>query len=156
MKYYVISGEASGDLHGSNLIKNIRIKDANANIRAWGGDRMEEAGAILARHYKDHNYMGFAEVVIHLRKIMSNFRYCKADVLNFKPDVLVLIDFPGFNIKIAKWAKKRNIKVAYYISPQIWAWKSSRVHTIKKVVDRMITILPFEKEFYARYNMEVD
>jgi lipid-A-disaccharide synthase len=154
MKYYIIAGEASGDLHGSNLIKEINSLDSAANIRAWGGDRMNDAGAHVVKHFKDHNYMGFVEVIIHIRKIMSNFKFCKSDILKFKPDVIILIDFPGFNLRIAKWAKQHNFQVVYYISPQIWAWKTSRVHTIRKVVDKIICILPFEKDFYKKFNVE--
>ncbi len=154
MKYYIIAGEASGDLHGSHLVRALKDLDPEAVIRAWGGNKMQDAGAELVKHYKDHNYMGFAEVIIHLRKILSNIRFCKNDISVFQPDVLVLIDFPGFNLRIAKWAHSQGIKVVYYISPQVWAWKSSRVYTIKKVVDIMITILPFEKDFYAGYEME--
>lgn len=156
MNYYIIAGEASGDLHGSNLIKEIFKLDANATIRAWGGDKMQEAGAKIIKHYKSHNYMGFTEVIIHLRKIMSNFSFCKEDILNFAPDALILIDFPGFNLRIAKWAHSKGIKIIYYISPQIWAWKTSRVHTIKKCVDKMLVILPFEQEFYAKFDVQAE
>jgi lipid-A-disaccharide synthase len=156
MKYYIIAGEASGDLHGSNLIREIKKLDTGAEFRAWGGDKMLEAGAHVIKHFKDHNYMGFAEVIVHLRKIIENFRFCKRDILNYQPDALILIDFPGFNLRMATWAKKQGIRVIYYISPQIWAWKTSRVHTIKRVVDRMITILPFEQEFYQKFNIDVD
>ncbi len=156
MKYYIIAGEASGDLHGSNLIRELNKLDNEAKIRAWGGDKMKEAGADVVKHYKDHNFMGFVEVIVHLQTIISNFRFCKKDILNFKPDVLVLIDFPGFNLRIAKWAKRQNLKIVYYISPQVWAWKSSRAHTIRKVVDRMITILPFEKDFYKTFDIDAD
>ncbi len=156
MKYYIIAGEASGDLHGSNLIREIRKIDVDAHIRAWGGDRMKEAGAQIVRHYRDHNFMGFIEVAVHLRKILSNFRFCKSDILSFNPDVIIFIDFPGFNLRIAKWAKEHNFKNIYYISPQIWAWKSSRIHTIRQSVDKLISILPFEQEFYRKYNMHVD
>ncbi len=156
MKYYIISGEASGDLHGSNLIKALRAKDSQAEIRAWGGDMMENAGAQLVKHYRDLAFMGFVEVLLNLRTILGNLRFCKQDVLAFKPDVLVLIDYPGFNLRIAEFAKKQGIKVVYYISPQIWAWKESRVHKIKRDVGKMLTILPFEADFYARYDMPVD
>lgn len=154
MKYYIISGEASGDLHGSNLIAAIKRKDPKAKFRAWGGDLMKKQGATLVKHYRDLAFMGFVEVLLHLRIILSNMRFCKKDILKFAPDALVLIDYPGFNIKIAKFAHKHNIKVYYYISPQVWAWKKRRVHTLKKVVDKMLVILPFEKDFYNEYNVD--
>lgn len=156
MKYYFIAGEASGDLHGSNLIKAIQQKDGAANCRIWGGDLMEAAGGTLVKHYRDLAFMGFVEVVKNLRTILGNIKFCKKDILAFQPDVLVLIDYPGFNLRIAKWAKKQGIRVVYYISPQIWAWNSRRVHGIKKSVDKMLVILPFEKDFYAGYDMAVD
>lgn len=156
MKYYIIAGEASGDLHGSNLIKEIRLLDNTAAFRVWGGDKMEAAGAILVKHYRDLAFMGFVEVLKNLRVILNNLAYCKKDILLHKPDVLVLIDYPGFNLRIAKWAKERGIRVIYYISPQVWAWKESRVKTIKRDVDKMIVILPFEKDFYKKWNFEVE
>lgn len=155
MNYYIIAGEASGDLHGSNLIKALREEDADAQIRAWGGDLMESAGAHLVKHYRDLAFMGFVEVLFNLRTILRNLAFCKEDILSFKPDVLVLIDYPGFNMRIAEFAKAEGIKVVYYISPQIWAWKQNRVHKLKRDVGRMLTILPFEKDFYARFDMEV-
>lgn len=155
MKYYIISGEASGDLHGSNLLKEINKLDNQANVRAWGGDLLQEQGAKLVKHYRDLAFMGFAEVIMNLRTILSNISYCKNDILQFKPDVLILIDYPGFNLRIAEWAKKEGFKIFYYISPQIWAWKEARVHTIKKVVDEMFVILPFEQDFYKKYNYPV-
>jgi len=155
MKYYIISGEASGDLHGSNLLKEINKLDKQANVRAWGGDLLEEQGAKLVKHYRDLAFMGFAEVIMNLRTILNNISFCKNDILQFKPDVLILIDYPGFNLRIAEWAKNEGFKIFYYISPQIWAWKEARVHTIKKVVDEMFVILPFEQEFYKKYNFPV-
>lgn len=155
MKYYIIAGEASGDLHGSNLIKALRQEDQQANIRCWGGDLMEEQGATLIKHYRDLAFMGFAEVVSNLGTILRNLRFCKEDILAFQPDALILIDYPGFNLRIAKWAKKQGIRVLYYISPQIWAWNSKRVHGIKDTVDKMYVILPFEKDFYTQYDYEV-
>ncbi len=155
MRYYIISGEASGDLHGSNLINSILKNDNNATIRGWGGDLMQQAGAEIVKHYRDLAFMGFVEVVKHLPVILKNISFCKKDILAFAPDVLVLIDYPGFNLRIAKWAKKQNIKVCYYISPQIWAWKESRVNIIKSSVDCMITILPFETEFYKKHHYDV-
>ncbi|WP_457610807.1 lipid-A-disaccharide synthase [Lutibacter sp.] len=150
MKYYIISGEASGDLHGSNLMKAIIEKDEKAEIRFWGGDLMQEVGGVMVKHYKELAFMGFAEVVMNLRTIYKNINLCKKDILNFKPDVLVLIDYPGFNMRIAKFAKKEKIKVHYYISPQIWAWKENRIKQIKRDVDEMSVILPFEKDFYEK------
>ena len=156
MQYYIIAGEASGDLHGSNLVKELQFLDKNAIFRCWGGDKMEAAGATLVMHYKDLAFMGFIEVVMNLRTIFKNLDYCKNDILAHRPDVLILIDYPGFNLRIAKWAKQQGIKVIYYISPQVWAWKESRVKGIKKCVDKMLVILPFEKEFYKKWNYEVE
>lgn len=156
MKYYIIAGEASGDLHGSNLMKGISEEDHNAEFRVWGGDLMQEAGGELVMHYRDLAFMGFWEVVQNLGTILRNMRLCKQDIKGFQPDVLVLIDFPGFNLRIARWARKQGLRVFYYISPQIWAWHSSRVHKIKEDVERMYVILPFEKAFFAAYDCEVD
>ncbi len=156
MQYYIIAGEASGDLHGSNLIKELKAIDGNASFRCWGGDKMEAAGTTLVKHYKDLAFMGFIEVVKNLRTIFKNLDYCKKDILAHRPDVLILIDYPGFNLRIAEWAKKHDIKVIYYISPQVWAWKENRVKGIKKSVDKMLVILPFEKEFYEKWNYEVE
>lgn len=155
MKYYIIAGEASGDLHGGNLIKALRRQDPQAEIRAWGGDLMQEAGAEIVKHYRDLAFMGFVEVIFNLRTILGNLSFCKQDLNHFQPDVLVLIDYPGFNMRIAEFARAKGMKVVYYISPQIWAWKESRVHKIKRDVNRMLTILPFEAQFYAKYKMEV-
>lgn len=159
-KVYFISGEASGDLHGSNLIKELfsqKRKEDVLDIRFWGGDKMEEAvGKKPVKHFKELAFMGFLEVIMNLKTILRNISFCKQDILEFKPDVLVLIDYPGFNLRIAEWAKKNGIKVLYYISPTVWAWKEKRVFKIKKVVDRMYVILPFEKPFYAKHNYEVD
>ena len=155
MKYYIIAGEASGDLHGSNLIKELYKKDPSADIRCWGGDRMQQAGATLVKHYRDLAFMGFVEVIKHLGTIFDNLKFCKQDILAFKPDILVLIDYPGFNMRIAEWAKKEGIKIVYYISPQVWAWKENRVKKIKRDVDKMLVILPFEKEFYDRWDYKV-
>lgn len=156
MKYYLVAGEASGDLHGSYLLRALAQCDPAADFRAWGGDLMEAAGADLRKHYRELAFMGFAEVLLNIRTILGNFKVCKADILAYQPDVLILIDYPGFNLRMAKWAKQQGIKVFYYISPQIWAWHSSRVHQIKKNVDRMFVILPFEEDFYAKYGMQVD
>ncbi len=156
MKYYIIAGEASGDLHASNLIKELKRLDAEATFRCWGGDLMAEQGVDLIRHYRDLAFMGFFEVLIHLKEITRNIRFCRTDILEFKPDVLILVDYPGFNLRISRFAHKHGIKVFYYISPQLWAWRSSRVKKIKKFVDRMFVILPFEKDFYAHYGYKVD
>ena len=156
MKYYIIAGEASGDLHGSNLIKELRKKDKEANIRCWGGNKMENAGAVLVKHYRDLAFMGFTEVIKNLPTIFKNIAFCKKDITAFRPDTVILIDYPGFNMRIAKWAHQQKIKVVYYISPQIWAWKENRVHAIKRDVDKMLVILPFEKDFYKKFNVEVE
>lgn len=156
MKYYIIAGEASGDLHASNLMKALKQEDKAANFRVWGGDLMEAAGGELVKHYRDLAYMGFVEVLQNIRTIFNNFKFCKKDILAFAPDVLILVDYPGFNLRMAGWAKKNGIRVFYYISPQIWAWNSKRVLQIKKDIDRMFVILPFEEAFYAKYDMAVD
>ena len=156
MKYYIIAGEASGDLHGSNLIHELKLLDSAAQIRCWGGDKMQDAGAILVKHYSELAFMGFIEVLKNLRTIFKNLANCKADIIQYQPDVLVLIDYPGFNLRIASWAKQKGLRVIYYISPQVWAWKESRVNGIKKNVDKMLVILPFEKDFYKKWDFEVE
>ncbi len=157
MNYYIIAGEASGDLHGSNLIHALRRQDADAVIRCWGGDKMKQAGATLVKHYSELAFMGFVEVITNLRTILKNLSFCKADILESKPDLLVLIDYPGFNLRIAEWAKKQGIKVVYYISPQVWAWKAGRVKKMKQCIDRLITILPFEKKYFEeKWQWKVD
>lgn len=156
MKYYIIAGEASGDLHGSNLMKAIKEKDSQAEFRFWGGDLMQEQGGTLVKHYRDLAFMGFLEVALNLRTILRNIKLCKEDIKKYQPDVLVLVDYPGFNLRIAEFAKKLGIKIAYYISPQLWAWKEGRVETIKKYVDKMLVILPFEKDFYKKHQVEAD
>lgn len=157
MTYYLISGEASGDLHGSNLIREMLVADPDAKIRCWGGDLMEAAGATLVKHYRDLAFMGFLEVVKNLPEIMRNIAFCKQDILSFQPDTLVLIDYPGFNLRIAEWAKQQGFRVVFYISPQVWAWKENRVKKMKKCIDRMLCILPFEKKYYKeRWNWDVD
>jgi len=148
MKYYIIAGEASGDLHAANLIKALKAKDEQTNIRAWGGDLMLEAGATLVKHYRDLAFMGFWEVITNLKTILNNITFCKKDIEKFQPDALIFIDYPGFNMRIAKWAKGIGIPTHYYISPQIWAWKENRIKAIKRDVDEMYVILPFEKDFY--------
>lgn len=156
MKYYIIAGEASGDLHGSNLIHELKLLDSAAQIRCWGGDKMQDAGAILVKHYSELAFMGFIEVLKNIRTIFKNLAHCKADITQYQPDVLVLIDYPGFNLRIASWAKQKGLRVIYYISPQVWAWKESRVNGIKKNVDKMLVILPFEKDFYKKWDFEVE
>ncbi len=148
MKYYIIVGEASGDLHGSNLMKSLMLEDAHSEFRFWGGDLMLEVGGTLVKHYRDLAFMGFAEVIKNLRTIVNNIKFCKQDILDYQPDVLILVDYPGFNMRIAEFAKRKEISVHYYISPQIWAWKENRIKKIKRDVDQMYVILPFEKEFY--------
>ena len=148
MKYYIIAGEASGDLHGSNLMKSLYNEDPNAEIRFWGGDLMQSVGGTLVKHYRDLSFMGFLEVMLNLKTILNNIKICKRDVLDFQPDALIFIDYPGFNMRIAKWAKTLGMKTYYYISPQIWAWKENRIKEIKRDIDKMFVILPFEKDLY--------
>lgn len=150
MKYYIIAGEASGDLHGSNLMKALLKEDSNAEIRFWGGDLMQSVGGTLAKHYRELAFMGFAEVILNLKTILNNIKFCKSDIAKFNPDVIIFIDYPGFNMRIAKWAKERGIKTHYYISPQIWAWKENRIKDIKRDFDKLYVILPFEKDFYEK------
>jgi lipid-A-disaccharide synthase len=156
MKYYIIAGEASGDLHGSNLIKELRKEDPQADVRCWGGDLMQAAGAQLVKHYKDLAIMGFAEVLMKLRTIFRNLDFAKKDILSFRPDALILIDYPGMNMRIAKWARTQGFRIIYYISPQVWAWKEGRVRQIRTTVDKMLVILPFEKPFYRKWDYEVE
>ena len=156
MKYYIIAGEASGDLHASNLVREIKKNDHEAHFRGWGGDLMQSQGVDIIKHIRDHSFMGFTEVLMNLRTILKSISFCKKDLLTYHPDALILIDYPGFNLRIADFAHENNFKVIYYISPQIWAWKQSRIHTIKACVDKMMVILPFEKEFYGKFNFEVD
>jgi lipid-A-disaccharide synthase len=148
MKYYIIAGEASGDLHGSNLMKALLKKDVNANFRFWGGDLMLNVSDALVKHYRDLAFMGFLEVLMNLKTITENLSFCKNDIEDFNPDVIIFIDYPGFNLRIAKWAKQKGYKTHYYISPQIWAWKENRIKAIKRDIDEMYVILPFEKKFY--------
>jgi len=156
MKYYIIAGEASGDLHGSNLIKELRKADPATEVRCWGGDLMAAAGGTLVKHYKDLAFMGFVEVLSNLRTIFRNLEFCRQDIRAYQPDALILVDYPGFNLRIAKWAHRQGLKVIFYISPQVWAWKENRVRAIKENVDKMLVILPFEKEFYRRWDYEVE
>lgn len=157
MRYYIIAGEASGDLHGSNLIKSIKAKDTDAVIQCWGGDLMQAVGGNLVKHYRSLAFMGLVEVVMNLTTILKNIRFCKQDITNFNPDVLICIDYPGFNLRIAKWAKQKGLKVIYFIAPQVWAWKENRVPAMRKNIDRLLCILPFEKKYFKeRWNWEVD
>ncbi len=156
MKYYIIAGEASGDLHGANLMKNLYKEDPNAEIRFWGGDLMQNVGGTLVKHYRELAFMGFLEVILNLKTILNNIKICKKDIEQFNPDCIIFIDYPGFNMRIATWAKERKIPTHYYISPQIWAWKENRIKAIKRDVDFMYVILPFEKEFYEnKHNFPV-
>lgn len=154
MRYYLIAGEASGDLHGSNLIKGIREIDKDAQIRCWGGDLMKEAGAELVRHYKEGAIMGFVEVVANLGKLARNLQDCKNDIIEYNPDILILIDYPGFNFRIAEFAKGKGLKVFYYIAPKVWAWKEKRVHRLKKFVDRLFIIFPFEIDYFKKWGID--
>ncbi|MBR3938932.1 MAG: lipid-A-disaccharide synthase [Bacteroidales bacterium] len=153
MKYYIISGEASGDLHGSNLMKAIYRQDPNAEIRFWGGDLMQSVGGTMVKHIRDLAIMGFVEVVAHLRTVLANIKLCKQDILAFNPDAVIFIDYPGFNLRIAKFTHSHGFKNFYYISPQVWAWKKGRIKTMRKVLDKMFVILPFEKSFYDKNNV---
>lgn len=156
MKYYIIAGEASGDLHAANLMKALKKKDPQADFRFWGGDLMQDVGGTMVKHYKELAFMGFIEVVMNLRTILKNITLCKKDITNYNPDVIIFVDYPGFNLRIAKWAKTEGYKTHYYISPQIWAWKEGRIKDIKRDVDAMYVILPFEKEFYEdKHNFPV-
>ncbi len=155
MKYYLVAGEASGDLHGANLMKALKEEDSTAEFRYFGGDKMQAEGGVLVKHYAEMAFMGFTEVILNLNTIFKNLKACKKDILAYRPDVLILIDFPGFNLKIADFAKENGIKVCYYISPKVWAWNQKRVLRIKRVVDQLFCILPFEVDFYASWGMKV-
>lgn len=156
MKYYLVAGEASGDLHGANLMKAIKQQDPKAEFRYFGGDKMQAEGGELVKHYADMAFMGFTEVVLNLRTIFKNLKVCKAAILAYQPDALILIDFPGFNLKIAQFAQQNHLKVCYYISPKVWAWNQKRVLKIKKIVNQLFCILPFEVDFYKKWGMEVN
>lgn len=156
MRYYLIAGEASGDLHGANLILALKQQDPEAEIRCWGGDKMAAAGGEVVKHIRDLAFMGFFEVVKHLGTILRNISFCKKDILAFRPEVVILIDYPGFNFRLFKFLKQNNIRIFYYISPQLWAWKTARVYKVKEYVERMFVIFPFEKAFYEKYNVAVD
>ena len=155
-KLYIISGEASGDLHGSNVMKELYAEQPDLDIRFWGGDKMQAVGGTMAKHIRELAFMGFVEVLMNLPTILRNIKFCKEDILKFQPDALLLIDYPGFNMRIAEWAKKNNIKVYYYISPTVWAWKENRVHKIKRDVYKLYCILPFEEAFYQKYRYDVE
>jgi len=156
MKYYIIAGEASGDLHGSKLMYGIRARDANAEFRCWGGDMMETAGGVIVKHYRDLAFMGFQEVLLNIRTILGNIRFCKDDLLNWRPDAVILIDYPGFNMRIAQFAKTSGFNVFYYISPQVWAWKKQRVHKLHRYTDLAFVVMPFEKDFHASYGYHAE
>ena len=155
MKYYIIAGEASGDMHASNLVAEIKKKDKKAEFRGFGGDMMHAQGVDLVKHYRLMAYMGFVEVAVNLRKVLGNIAQAKKDMIDYQPDAVILVDYPGFNLRMAKYAHERGLKVFYYISPQVWAWKRRRVHKIKESVDKMLVILPFEEEFYRHYGVDV-
>lgn len=156
MKLYIIAGEASGDLHGANLIRELKRKKEDLEIYGWGGDLMQKEGMKLRKHYRELAFMGFVEVLLNLKTILQNLSFCKKDILEFKPDAIVLIDYSGFNLKIAKWAKKQGLKVFFYISPQVWAWNKSRVKLMKKYIDKLMVILPFEQDFFAKQGIEAE
>ncbi|MFN6084224.1 MAG: lipid-A-disaccharide synthase [Fluviicola sp.] len=155
-KLYIISGEASGDLHGSNVMRELYAQNPDLDIRFWGGDKMIAVGGTCAKHIRELAFMGFVEVLMNLRTILKNIRFCKSDIEEFKPDAILLIDYPGFNMRIAEWAKQKGIKVYYYISPTVWAWKEKRVEKIRRDVFKLFVILPFEKAFYAKHNYDVE
>jgi lipid-A-disaccharide synthase len=155
MKYYIISGEASGDLHGSNLMKALFLEDKHAEIRFWGGDLMAEVGGTLVKHYKERAFMGFAEVITNISTLLGFIKFCKEDISKFNPDKLIFIDNSGFNLRIAKWAKTNNFYTIYYISPQVWASRSGRVKDIKRDIDEMYVILPFVEDFYKKHDYKV-
>ncbi|MFD1094157.1 lipid-A-disaccharide synthase [Salegentibacter chungangensis] len=150
MKYYIIAGEASGDLHASNLMKALKQTDPEADFRYWGGDLMKEQGGTLVKHYRELAFMGFVEVLFNITTILKNISFCKADIMDYEPDVIIFVDYPGFNLRIANWAKQKGFRTHYYISPQIWAWKENRISDIKRDIDQMYVILPFEKNFYEK------
>jgi lipid-A-disaccharide synthase len=156
MKYYLIAGEASGDLHGSNLMKGIREADKNASFRYFGGDLMQARGGTLVRHYRDMAFMGVVKVILNLSTVTRNLNFCRNDILDFQPDVIILIDFPGFNLRIAKYARKKGLKVFYYISPKVWAWNKKRVKTIRETITKMFVIFPFEVEFYRNHDIQAE
>ncbi len=152
MKVFIISGEASGDLHGANLVKELRRQEPSLQVKGWGGDLMQAQGVEVLKHYRELAFMGFVEVLANIRTISKNFKLCKEQIKDFQPDAVIFIDYPGFNLRMAAFCKELNIPTLYYISPQIWAWKQNRIKKIKKVVDRMFVILPFEEPFYKKFD----
>lgn len=156
MKYYIISGEASGDMHGSMLIRELKKKTPEAHFRCWGGEKMQAEGAEIVKHYKDLAFMGFAEVLMNIRTIKRNLDFCEKDILNYNPDILILIDYPGFNMRIARFAHTKGIKVVYYIAPQVWAWKKNRIHQLHRNTDLCFALLPFEKEYHAARGYSIE
>lgn len=156
MKIYIIAGEASGDLHASNFVRELKQLHPGVQLRGWGGDLMQEQGVEVVKHYRELAFMGFIEVIKNLRTILRNLKTCVADIEQYKPDAVVMVDYPGFNLRVAEKIKPLGCKIFYYISPQVWAWKQNRVHKIKKLVDKMFVILPFEKDFYKKFDFEVD
>ena len=154
-RYYIIAGEASGDMHAANLVAEIKKKDPNAEFRGFGGDLMQQQGVTLVKHYRAMAFMGFVEVAANFRKVLDNIALCKKDILEYHPDVLILVDYPGFNLRIADFAHEKGFKVIYYVSPQVWAWKRRRVKQIRNSVDKMLVILPFEEEFYKKEGIDV-
>ncbi|MDG1803406.1 lipid-A-disaccharide synthase [Flavicella sp.] len=156
MKYYIIAGEASGDLHASNMMKALQKEDPNAEFRFWGGDLMQAVGGTLVKHYKELSFMGFVEILMNLSTILGNVKFCKNDIAEYQPDAIIFIDYSGFNLRMAKWAKQEGFKTNYYISPQVWASRAKRVIDIKRDIDNMFVILPFEKEFYKKYDYKVN
>ncbi len=156
MKYFIIAGEASGDLHGSHLVEQIKLIDSNAEFEGWGGDLLKNQGMNVLKHIRELAFMGFVEVIQNLSTIRENFKLCKQQILEYNPDAVIFVDYPGFNLRMAKWVKEHGIKSLYFISPNVWAWKANRVYKVRDYVDRMYTILPFEKAFYAKYGVEVE
>jgi len=156
MKYYIIAGEASGDLHASKLMNGIKARDTKAEFRCWGGEQMKQAGGTIVKHYRELAFMGFQEVVLNIRTIARNIRFCKEDIMAWNPDALILVDYPGFNMRIAEFAKAKGYKVFYYISPQVWAWKKHRVHKLHRNTDLAFVVMPFEKDFHAKYGYKVE
>jgi len=156
MKYYIITGEASGDLHASKLMNGIKTRDAEAEFRYWGGEQMKEAGGTIVKHYRELAFMGFQEVILNIRTIHNNLKYCKEDIMEWDPDAVILVDYPGFNMRIAEFAKTKGYNVFYYISPQVWAWKKHRVHKLHRNTDLAFVVMPFEKDFHAKYGYQVE
>tara|TARA_B100002052_G_scaffold74234_1_gene67247 strand:- start:20280 stop:21359 length:1080 start_codon:yes stop_codon:yes gene_type:complete len=155
VRYYIITGEPSGDIHAANLVNELKKIDLDCSIRAWGGERLTQEGVSIAKNIKETAFMGLWSVLLNLRTIKSNLNFCKRDIFAFRPDALILVDYPGFNLKIAEFAKKNGIKVCYYISPKVWAWNKSRILKIRKFVDHLLVIFPFEVAFYKKYGVEV-